>query len=353
MCSISIVMATYNGMMFLSEQLESLRRQTVLPNELVIVDDCSTDETLTIVAGFAATAPFPVRVEKNRQNIGYRASFMKAASLCGGDLIAFCDQDDVWLPEKLATCSAAFDNEDVLLAFHGAKVVDQNLNYICSLDRKSLVTEINPPQTIDPIFFALGFTIIFHRCLLQFNDEWHQSVDWYMPNEREGHDEWFFFLASALGTIVYIREPMALYRRHNKNISEERYGNSKFDEVVEKMRNLFAPNIGFIEGREMCVERRKQFIRNGGDKIGYSYRHLAESACIGYKKIEFTCRWRRKMYQSINPFFRIYVILKLLLLGCYADKNKKWGAGKTALTRDIIRGLIVPFYYKPKNSESL
>src|SRR5581483_5816839 len=99
---ISIAMATYNGGQFIREQLDSLSRQTFLPCELVVCDDGSTDHTLAIVETFAASAPFAVRIHRNKKRLGFGPNFLKAASLCDGEVIAFSDQDDVWLETKLA-----------------------------------------------------------------------------------------------------------------------------------------------------------------------------------------------------------------------------------------------------------
>ena len=120
-------MATYNGARHVAEQLASLASQTVLPYELVVTDDASTDATPDIVAAFAASAPFPVRLIKNAEQLGYRANFMKAAGLCQADLVAFSDQDDVWLPRKLEAVNATFENSDTLLTYHDATVVTEKL----------------------------------------------------------------------------------------------------------------------------------------------------------------------------------------------------------------------------------
>src|SRR5882672_1499287 len=98
MKTVSIAMATYNGARFIAEQLQSISNQTAPPSEVVICDDHSTDSTIEIATQFAAKAPFPVRIEKNTERLGYRSNFMKAAHLCKSDFVAFSDQDDVWLP---------------------------------------------------------------------------------------------------------------------------------------------------------------------------------------------------------------------------------------------------------------
>ena len=98
---ISIALCTYNGDPYLSELLESLAGQDFRPCELVVCDDGSTDSTLSILNEFEHVAPFPIRIFNNTENLGVIKNFEKALSLCTGDYIAPCDQDDIWQPEKL------------------------------------------------------------------------------------------------------------------------------------------------------------------------------------------------------------------------------------------------------------
>ncbi len=123
MLSVSVAMATYNGAQHLRRQLDSLAVQSYAPAELVVVDDGSDDETLSIVAAFAKNSPFPVRVHRNETRLGYRGNFMRAANLCNSDLIAFCDQDDYWYPHKIAACVEQFSETDVLLVYHNTDIV--------------------------------------------------------------------------------------------------------------------------------------------------------------------------------------------------------------------------------------
>ena len=108
---LSVAMCTYNGEKYLGEQLESLLRQQRLPDELVVADDRSTDGTVALLLQFAATAPFPVRVVENPQNLGFSRNFAQCIALCQGDVIALADQDDVWYPEKLSRLEAIFEAE--------------------------------------------------------------------------------------------------------------------------------------------------------------------------------------------------------------------------------------------------
>ena len=99
---ISIAMCTWNGISYLPSQLDSIAKQTRRPDELVICDDASRDNTIVLLRSFAVTANFPVHIIENPARLGSTANFSKAISLCQGDVIVFSDQDDVWQIEKLA-----------------------------------------------------------------------------------------------------------------------------------------------------------------------------------------------------------------------------------------------------------
>jgi len=125
---ISIALCTYNGGRFLAEQLASIGAQTRPPDELVVCDDASADDTVAIARAFAARAPFRVRVEVNPTNLRSTANFARAIGLCTGDVIALSDQDDVWLPHKLDTLARALAAApDAGFAFTNAAVVDDRL----------------------------------------------------------------------------------------------------------------------------------------------------------------------------------------------------------------------------------
>ena len=124
MLSCSVVLATFNGQRFLKAQLESIAQQTTPPAELVVADDCSSDDTVGIVRNFAETASFPVRIIENKSQLGYRTNFMLAATACTSDLIAFCDQDDLWEETKISEMQNAFRDNSVLLAYHAATLID-------------------------------------------------------------------------------------------------------------------------------------------------------------------------------------------------------------------------------------
>jgi glycosyltransferase involved in cell wall biosynthesis len=108
--NISVALCTYNGAPYILSQLDSIARQTVVPDEVVICDDGSTDGTTGLIEKFALSAPFPVRLYRNEQNLKTTKNFEKALSLCTGGIIFLSDQDDIWLPRKVEVMTACFTN---------------------------------------------------------------------------------------------------------------------------------------------------------------------------------------------------------------------------------------------------
>jgi len=215
---ISVAMATYNGAPYLPEQLESLAAQTRKPAELVICDDQSCDATPEIVRSFARRAPFPVTFVANQQRLHYADNFLKAAGLCTSDHVAFCDQDDVWRPHKLATVARALDSSGACLVAHKATNIDAEgrpLGEFSQTSRHGLLTGAD----LHPWTFYFGFTCTFRRQLLNMIPAAHRPIDLIDPRRRLAHDRWVAFLAAVYGDIYFLDESLAEYRHHSTNAS--------------------------------------------------------------------------------------------------------------------------------------
>ncbi len=105
--TVSVAMCTYNGERFLAEQLQSIQQQSRSPDQVVVCDDGSTDATRAMLEQFARSASFPVTLRFNSKNLGVTRNFEQAISLCHGDFIALCDQDDRWHSSKLERLAQA------------------------------------------------------------------------------------------------------------------------------------------------------------------------------------------------------------------------------------------------------
>ena len=214
---ISIALCTYNGEKFLSEQLESILQQTRLPDELVICDDASQDQTARIVEEFSSRAPFPVRFFSSEVNLGSTPNFERAVSLCNGDIIVLCDQDDRWMPHKLARMEVAFENPDVGLAFSNALVMDE--------DGRETGKMLWSYFTLGPAEIRAAREGTFALLLLKHSRvtgmtmairaSWLELLLPVPDGTLLIHDGWFALLLSAVSRVEVIEEPLAFYRQHS------------------------------------------------------------------------------------------------------------------------------------------
>jgi glycosyltransferase involved in cell wall biosynthesis len=209
--AISIAMATYNGEKYIREQLESLARQSLRPAELVVADDGSTDATLSILESFASVAPFPVRVFRNASRLGYEENFLKAASLCTGELIAFCDQDDIWMEHKLSLCSKYFADPSIEGVVHSGQTM-WDTGERGRLHPFFPKTQVLDAGEFDPFAESPGFSIMFRRDLLSLVDSAGRH------NRLKSHDKWCWLLVSGAGRVVTMAEVLVLYRQHGTNV---------------------------------------------------------------------------------------------------------------------------------------
>lgn len=214
---ISIAMCTYNGERYLRDQLASIAGQTRPPDELVVCDDQSTDTTCEIVTGFTASAPFPVHLHVNKQNLGSIKNFERAIGLCEGDIIALSDQDDVWLPEKLRRIENCFlRRPEVGLVFTDAEVVDENLQPLgyrlwesIGFDntQRRLVRAGRVLDVLLPGWTVTGATMAFRAAFKNLVLE--------IPiNLALIHDGWIALMIASVADVSFIEQPLIKYRQH-------------------------------------------------------------------------------------------------------------------------------------------
>lgn len=204
---ISIAMATYNGAQYIQAQLLSFIDQTRQPDELVISDDCSTDDTASIVREFSKTAPFKVEFYRNERNLGYCGNFNAALMRATGDIVFLSDQDDVWFPEKVEYIAAAAEqNPEALVVMNDAALTDGDLNEV-GLTKIGQI--ISAGFTLDR--FVMGCCCAIRRELL----------DYCMPIPKgfKSHDNWLVWLANGLNARVVVSDVLQYYRRHDGNQS--------------------------------------------------------------------------------------------------------------------------------------
>ncbi|MDQ3753713.1 MAG: glycosyltransferase family 2 protein [Acidobacteriota bacterium] len=213
---ISVALCTYNGARHLPTQLDSIAAQHRLPDELVICDDRSDDDTVEISKRFAHHAPFRVRFHLNERNLGSTKNFEKAVDLCEGDIIAFCDQDDVWREDKLTHIEAAFSASSRIGAvFSDAELVNENLAPL----GYSLWQVINFSRARQKRFVGDRSVEALLKCLppahgmtMAFRAAYKTAVLPFPP--RFSHDSWTALIIAVLSEIAFIPAHLIKYRQH-------------------------------------------------------------------------------------------------------------------------------------------
>jgi len=208
---IVVLMSTHNGEDFVAEQVESLRTQTVAERmHLIIRDDGSTDATLAVLESLPLE-PLTLQIMSGT-NLGPRDSFAAAAGAVPANArtIMFCDQDDVWLPDKVEAAARVIEaaDEDVPTLYCGRSIItDAHLQAVG-------ITDDAPrgPSFRNALFqnIAPGHTMAVNVRLLHL---FGQTIN----PDAIMHDWWLYCLAAGLGTVVFDPEPHAYYRLHGAN----------------------------------------------------------------------------------------------------------------------------------------
>ncbi len=294
---VSVAVATYNGERYLREQLDSIYAQTFSNLEVVVTDDCSQDKTVEILELYRQKHRLKYYV--NDTNLGYAKNFEKAVSLCSGDYIAFSDQDDIFLPDKIETLVREIGGYS--LVYSDAALIDEDGREFAP----SYMRYVNFPMLTGKPFkeliftcFIRGFQILFTRELLR--------AALPMP-DRVTHDDWFTILASKHDGIKYVDRALVKYRQHDKNVTGSlprfsplrqfigifrNFNNRQANEGRKKSYRAIIEKLDSLRGSQAFNDEEKKFI----NEISMYYQN----------QIDSTLHWRSflialKNYRVIAP----------------------------------------------------
>ncbi|NCC75493.1 MAG: glycosyltransferase, partial [Clostridia bacterium] len=209
----SVALCTYQGAAYIAEQLQSMLDQTVLPDEIVIRDDGSTDDTLAICRDIAQTSPVPITILPPGERLGVAGNFFACARACCMDWILFADQDDRWLPERVALFKNAIaDHPDAPAIQSDGLIADAHLNptgetlwrsYFFSPREQALVQAGRGEVVLARHVFVTGAALVVRR-------DWFLALP--VPAAQFYHDEWIgWFAGPALRLLPAVT---FLYRQH-------------------------------------------------------------------------------------------------------------------------------------------
>lgn len=258
--TVSVVIATFNGAAFLREQLDSVLNQTLLPDEIIVSDDNSTDNTWTIIEEYLQKYPNLFRVYRNSERKGPHKNFKSAFNYTTSDLIAPCDQDDIWFPEKLE---------------RSVKAIEKGYDYV--LCQESIQYELSGkcevyhsmPSLKECIFGCPvnGHLIVFRRELLTaFTIAPEITFDWGI-----------LLIAATRGTGIAIDYLGCIWRRHKSAVTSEYsdFGNKvvmkggKWYKFLQTIKLLWRGERSSVIARRMlsisqiinCVEKNTKTTR--------------------------------------------------------------------------------------------
>lgn len=309
MSMVTIVMTTYNGEKYAGEQIESILSSTFQDFLLMIYDDGSTDTTMDILKSYADRYPDKIHVYRNKKNLGVTMNFLNAVCRTTTEYIMFCDQDDVWMPDKISVTLSRMRYMEGQLGkaipvavFTDAIVTDVELNVVHESFFRS--------GRLDPKKTDLSHLLMENKligCTLMINSALRRILQSHrMPKYARFHDWWIALIAASAGKICYIAQPTMYYRQHEKNI----VGNQSFGSYV----------------RNRLLSLRKQ------KKALLALMRQADELCAIYEDVltdekQALIRRFAELHQ-VNPIKRRYYILR-------------FGYLKTGLIRNAGLMLIV------------
>lgn len=210
----NVIMATYNGEKYVVEQLDSIVKQTILPHSIIIRDDCSTDNTCSIIheyiQNYSGSIKFNV-IESSR-NLGYVKNFEVLSRASDAEIIFFCDQDDVWVKNKAEIIlNKINENPSLNLIFSDAKLVNDKLQQIGLLWNRIGFNFDKERITLARLHKKSVVTGATMACRREFL---HSLVPF---PEHVPHDLWLSACSTFEGSIGICREPLIQYRQHANN----------------------------------------------------------------------------------------------------------------------------------------
>ena len=287
---VTILLAVYNGEKYLKEQIESLLNQTVNDIKIVIRDDGSSDNSVGIINDFYTRFPDKISVITGEPTGSAKQNFAVLLSSCDDDYIMFCDQDDVWYPDKVEKTLSVMKrvesgNKDLPVLIHtNLAVVDHELNLISDsfFDFQKLCFEMPLSQLLVQNNVT-GCTVMMNRALK------NKCGD--IPSECIMHDWWLSLVATAFGRVECIKEATMRYRQHSGNQvgAKASYGlafiKRKLATLGEVRKNYNA-----------TYAQAKAFLKNFGKDLEPNQYELLKKYC----EIPNMCKFKR--IKTINKY---------------------------------------------------
>ena len=213
---ISVAMGTYNGENYIKKQLDSILNQSLMVDEIIICDDGSKDNTIEIIKKYIKTSPVSIKLFQNQKNLGVVNNFKKVFSKCSGDIIFLCDQDDIWVKNKVEFIVNEFNkNKKINMIGTNALLIDQDDNSM----NNNLWDFVGYKWEKDN--YKTNYRIQLKKAILTGATAAARGefVKKFMTTSKYViHDYWLAQCASITDSLLMIDENLTLYRQHSNNV---------------------------------------------------------------------------------------------------------------------------------------
>jgi len=298
---VTVLLSTYNGSKYLQQQLESLYEQTYPNIRILVRDDGSTDTTRTLLASEQAKGR--IDILEGHDNLGPALSFfelLKSAAATDTEYVAFCDQDDVWHPEKNARAIQKLSgvvNDLPAMYCSRVELVDENLKHIGYTDLPGKVGFGN--ALVESV--AAGCSMVLNRKAMTL-------VGQNLPGKVVIHDWWCYLVVSCFGVVIFDETATLKYRQHGKNaIGVSATG---FAQLARRYRRFF----GGGEGHQWMSEQAASLLEIFKDRVPAANREVLNDFVAAksslFRRIQLALSdkiWRQKW--SDNLLLRLLILL--------------------------------------------
>lgn len=321
---VSVVLATYNGGKYLREQLESIFEQSDIPDELIVSDDGSKDETISILREFENKSPCMMKIYLRDAPLGFALNFSDSCLRAVGDVIVFCDQDDVWETDKVREIKSYFlSNPGMELVLHNFAVCDSNLRILVSNYQSYLESENH-----DPEYLAKGCVTAIRRSLRD------RAFPLPTGGGRWTHDQRVHALAYFSATRGSVGKVLMRYRAHASNTSgyaipkNNRKGSvAAFLRAASQHRSSLASRtLQFFSFRDIRdFDLDEFYLAHSKKPADVSKAQILHSVCSLSELKEANCVIidRLKVLRFDSRLRRLLGCFRLLMKGTYSD-NGGW-----------------------------
>lgn len=304
---VDILLATYNGEKYIKEQVESILNQTYENIQIIISDDCSTDNTRQVLKEYENNEK--IKIFYQEKNLGYVKNFEFLLKQVKSNLYMLSDQDDVWKKEKVEKSVEKIESEKLDLVFGDLEVVDENLNTLYKSYNRymHLIHKIKKYQKDYRLQYLYN---CMTGCTIISRKNWIDKVLPFPTNSKYMiHDYWLGLVIALNGKVGYIEEPYILYRQHGKNQVGSKKA-SKTASKLEKVRNIsIDTRIGTFETYVMHEEIFDEKLRKQNKKALEYFKMLKNKKNFNFR--QWGIFFRLYKYESFSQYIKNFMVLNL------------------------------------------